>query len=271
MNILRAEEAPFHELQYRSVTARGPASDSLPFLRVTVNRLPRGIDALVLTSDLQGRAAGAGRGRLLGLVVAEELQRLEQLGELPALARTGVLLAGDLHCDEDQRGGLGDVRPVWRAFANHCAWVVGVPGNHDAFGNTESERTAFQRGPNWQVLDLGLGPRGDATEVQGFRIAGVAGIIGRTDKPYRREEGNFVSAVTAQLANRPDIAITHQHPQCEGVSRPGSAAYRQVLERHTGLVMFGHTHVQQPVLRFGRTCSALCTDGRLFVLTETVK
>lgn len=268
MNIVHVEETPFHELQYRAVAARGSVYGTLPFLRVTVDHLPDGVDAMVLASDLQGRECGAAPGRLLGEAVAEELQLLHELGQIPALGRTGVLLAGDLYCDEEQRGGLGDVRPVWRAFADRCAWVVGVPGNHDSFGYTDAERAEFQRGPNWWVLDLGHGPKGDATEIGGGRIAGIAGIVGRVDKPNRRGESDFVSAVAAQFAGRPDIVITHQHPHVEGVMRPGSVGYRQLLERHVGIVVFGHTHVPQAMLRFGSGCSALCTDGRLFVLTS---
>ena len=48
----------------------------------------------------------------------------------------GVLLAGDFYTVPalDRRGGSGDVTAVWKAFGDESSWVVGVPGNHDTFG-----------------------------------------------------------------------------------------------------------------------------------------
>lgn len=113
------------------------------FFRLFVLNLPAGIEAVVATSDLQGRE-GPGtepkNSRLLGQAVAEEIELLSSLRELPPLANTGVILAGDLYAREglDRRGGSGDAREVWRGFAERCRWVSGVAGNHDLFGNTPS-------------------------------------------------------------------------------------------------------------------------------------
>ena len=101
----------------------------------------------------------------------------------------GLLLCGDLYVRPalDARGGLGDVRPVWRAFARHFRWVAGVPGNHDAFG-TPSERTAFANLPGTLQEHLGwLGEAGFSTvEVywKQMDLALMSGINGHLHMPW---------------------------------------------------------------------------------------
>ena len=68
----------------------------VPVLSAAVDALPDGLDALLVTSDLQfidTDAAPVDERRLFGEVVASELGTLADLGLLPDPARTGVLLA----------------------------------------------------------------------------------------------------------------------------------------------------------------------------------
>jgi Icc protein len=103
-------------------------------LRGRVDGLPDGLEAVVLASDLQGRALADPHAsedvplRLLGEAVADELHTLAELEEIPPPERMGVALAGDLYAAPDarKRGATGDVRSVWRAFARRgFRWVVG--------------------------------------------------------------------------------------------------------------------------------------------------
>jgi len=94
------------------------------FEHVQVIGLPDRFDAIVERSDLQGMAElGTGQARLLGVAVAEDLQRLALGGVIASAERTGVLLAGDLYSVPavDKRGGYGTVADVWNAFARHLA------------------------------------------------------------------------------------------------------------------------------------------------------
>ncbi len=107
-------------------------SVELPLLEGEVDVLPSGLDALILTGDLQGIAPSWSTGStgLLGVRLAEELVELSEQGVLPYPERTGVVLAGDLYSapGANIRGASGDVRAVWEAFADAFRWVAGVQG-----------------------------------------------------------------------------------------------------------------------------------------------
>ena len=126
MNILKIEDNPFHEVNFKSSGPRGAVRYRvLPFYKVKVEKLPKGVTSIVATSDLQGREAGD-ENRLLGEAVAEELMILQELGEIPKIEL--VILAGDLYDYPDcrKKGGTGDVTSVWNAFAKDFGAVVGV-------------------------------------------------------------------------------------------------------------------------------------------------
>jgi len=141
MKILSIADNLFHTLAYRNVVPRhGIVTVHLPILRATVDHLPDGLEAIVATADLQGRGLereDGGPAPLLGELLAEELEALAKLGEIPSPDVTGVILAGDLYSrpELDCRGGSGDVRVVWDAFARNFRWVAGVAGNHDFYGS----------------------------------------------------------------------------------------------------------------------------------------
>lgn len=124
MRITVIDQAPLHALAYRTAAPGGGVLHaSFPLYGATVDRLPAGCQALVVCSDLQGivdtPSSEDGAPRLLGEALAEELALLAELGSIPPTAAVGLLLCGDLYVRPalDARGGLGNVRPVWRAFA----------------------------------------------------------------------------------------------------------------------------------------------------------
>lgn len=167
--------------------------------------------ALIATADLQGRErfedSTGGSIRLLGEALPQRLRR----EVLPALSvresdLVGVLLAGDFYTVPalDKRGGIGDVTSVWRAFADCFTWVAGIPGNHDTFGEPPQRRPKFPS--HMRFID------GDVTEVNGMRIAGLGGIIGKATRPNRRSEDDYLATLRRLLYPRPDIVLMHEGP-----------------------------------------------------------
>ena len=131
MKIISIEEKPFHKIRFITAGPKGKVRKrDLPFYRVFVDSLPKGMSSFIATSDLQGRESGRGN-RLLGEVVAEELSFLQEKKEVKSIDL--VLLAGDLYEYPDchKLGSTGDVTPVYNAFADKFKSVVGVHGNHD--------------------------------------------------------------------------------------------------------------------------------------------
>ncbi len=126
LRILSIEATPFHVLPFLNVSSgRKAVRELLPFLRGQIEGLPDGLDALLVTADLQGRvrdACGNAVTRLLGESVAECVEELASQGLLPATNRIGVVLAGDFYCCEglDKRGGSGMCDQFGRHL--HCAF-----------------------------------------------------------------------------------------------------------------------------------------------------
>lgn len=264
MRILHIEPEPLHTLPYRTAASGGGVlQTSFPVLRGTVDRLPTGCAALFACSDLQGLAdetAGdySGEARLLGEALADELALLAELGVIPPTNEVGVLLCGDLYVRPllDARGGLGDVRGVWRAFARHFRWVAGVAGNHDAFG-TPAERDAFAREPGIHLLD------GDAATLDGLHVAGLDGIIGGKDKPNRRDERSFARELRRLLDARPDVVVLHQGPDVPQERRVGDVRVREALRSARDLlVLCGHAHWATPLATLHEGVQVANLDGR---------
>jgi hypothetical protein len=138
---------PYGALSERGAWGRGDRGAASNH-RGRIDRLPDPLAALVVRSDLQGRAHTEREGDpalLLGETLANELAVLAELGELTDLARVGVVLAGDVYSEPrlEKRGGFGGARPAWLALRQRFRWVAGVAGNHDDFGSA-SEIEVFQ-------------------------------------------------------------------------------------------------------------------------------
>ena len=238
--------------------------DRLPVHVGTLDRPPEGLDAVLATADLQGRWPDdpPGDRRLLG----EALPRLLREELLPDLgvdpARCGVLLCGDFYTlpDLSKRGGSGDVRAVWRAFAGEFPWVVGVAGNHDTFGQTVAP--AGRLGRNATYLD------GSATWVDGLSVAGVGGIVGNPRKPHRKTEEEFDRLFGELLdADPPDVLLLHDGPDDPRGGGVGKPRLRASLEaRPRTLVVRGHAHWEEPLAELDNGTQVLNVDCRVAVL-----
>ncbi|MFP2958522.1 metallophosphoesterase [Myxococcus sp. 1LA] len=269
MRILKLETEPLYLWPHLSAAPRGGTEiQNLPLLQGKVDALPAGLDALVVTSDLQGVAPCAvlgGAVALLGEVLADGLASLSAEGVLPPLAHTGVVLAGDLFSDDAAlvRGASGDVRSVWEAFGQQFRWVVGVAGNHDTFGTAREQAQFFRQRPELQLLD------GDVVDVDGLRVGGVGGIIGRPDKPGRRDEAAFLQSLRGVMRQDPEVLVLHQGPDAPGPHLRGSVAIRECLPaRGDLLVVCGHAHWDMPLVSLSAGPQVLNVDSRAVLLTR---
>lgn len=264
MRIVEIEPEPLHVLRYADAApGGGTQARELPILRARASGLPPQIDALLMTSDLQGRApviSAGGALRLLGEALAEEYAALAELELVPDPAFTGVLLAGDLYAapGADKMGATGDVREVWRAFAAGFRWVAGVAGNHDLFGGAQEQRR-FAREAGVHLLD------GACVGLDDLRIGGVGGICGRPGKPNRRPVEDFVAAIRQVLAGRPQVLVLHEGPAA-GADQRGSPEVAAALTGRGPLVLCGHVHWARPLAELPGGAQVVNVDARALVV-----
>ena len=272
MRVLAVEAEPLDELPAWNAAGRGEIEEiRVPILRASVDSLPEPLDAIVATADLQALEPpnGATPPRLLGEALAEGLLELGVRGEIPAPERTGVLLAGDLYTVPglSRRGGSGDVRSVWLAFAKRFRWVAGVLGNHDEIGPRNRDLEKVARAPGLHVLD------GEVRELDGLRVGGVHGIIGNPSRLNRQAPETFIEKIEVALDGRSHVLLLHEGPDAvdgSGKALRGSADIRIALERaglrKPPLVVCGHSWWPVPLVELAEGVQVLKVDGRVVVL-----
>jgi 3',5'-cyclic-AMP phosphodiesterase len=247
MKIIEVRE-PSSTLTYHCAAPKGQTRErSLPYHEVIVDHLPDGMDTLIVTADLQGREKKAPH-RLLGEVVAEELR--EEIDP----TRSGVLLAGDLYANEgaDKLGSSGEVGSVWKAFAKHYRWTVGVLGNHDRLKDSV-ENTALLDG---QIL-----------EKDGLRIGGISGIIGKASRLLRRDLESYLELLEEILSSNPDVVVLHESPANDLPERRGNPHIAALLARSNPvLVTCGHCYWPSPLIELKNGTQILNVDSRLCLL-----
>jgi 3',5'-cyclic-AMP phosphodiesterase len=263
MRVLDVCAEPFHVLPYAVGPGVGAASASLPFHWATVDELPEWIDVVVATGDLQGFASSGGLGgppRPLGEALVGELDVLRAAGRLPDVGRTAVVLAGDLY----PRADAGDVCGVWRSVRAACRWVVGVAGNHDSFGSggggtTAAAARAATAAAGMYFLD------GDAVRVDGLRIAGLSGVVGRQGGVWTRGEGEFAAAVARLAEAGPDLIVLHDGPNLRDLA--GWPSVRRALEAAPPtLAIRGHDAWPSPLGTLENGTQVLNVEGKVVVL-----
>lgn len=269
MRILTFQSEPVLEVPFLNA-GRGPGrfyEDRLPIHIGTVDRLPTGVDAILLTGDLQGREtfqqAGNSPPRLLGEVLPRRLnEKILPRLELPPCSRIGAFLAGDFYTVPalDKRGGTGDVTSVWQAFGDHFAWVVGVAGNHDTFGSSPADPAGLAN--HLHYLD------GTRLNLADMKIAGIGGIIGNPSRVRRRSEDDYLNCLESLLEPRTDILIMHDGPDSPATRGRGSTRIREVIkERRPQLVIRGHAHWKHPFAELAGGVQVVNVDARVVVLT----
>lgn len=188
---------------------------------------------------------------------------MSQRGDIPPMERLGVLLAGDLYAipQLNKRGGLGDVDAVWASFEQRFRWVIGVGGNHDQF----SGRCDFEDFPatsHRHPLD------GSAVELDGLRVAGLSGVIGRSGKPWRRAEREW-SALTARLLKLgPDVLLLHHGPSHTPRGLIGHELVERTLQgcERPPLTICGHCHWPHPFAQLPNGAQVINADYRCVVV-----
>ncbi len=251
------EEGPIaHAESYLASAPRGLTKQKiLQVNRMTSTGIPSALAGLLCTADLQGRDLSS--GRLVGETLADAL-----VDQIPT-SEFGVLLAGDFYASEgaDRMGATGDVRSVWRRFAQKFRWVMGVAGNHDLFG-TASEQAAFARESKIYLLD------GHLVELDGLRVAGLSGIIGKQGRRWRRSPEVYLQEVRNLLAQKPDILILHEAPAGLDSDQRGNAEIAACLAEnsHQMVVLCGHCYWPRPLSRAGGAVQILNVDSRALLL-----
>ena len=256
LRITRAEQTPFHTLPHRTSGPKGgPIRNWLPFHRAYATGLPVGMEAIVLTSDLQGRENG-GQNRLLGEPVAETLSALSKKNIIPPL--DAVMLCGDLfdYPDCHKRGGTGPVDEVFQAFSRIAPQVIGVHGNHDTLANPEALPG------NVRVLD------GQIAQLDGLVVGGVSGIVGNPQRNQRRTEDDFLAVMESVTAKNPDCLLLHQGPDDpdRGGRRGDPGIALSLITGFGGLTVFGHTRWDWPWLMPLGAGQVLNVDARVVVV-----
>lgn len=234
---------------------------NLPILLGKIRGLGQNIDALIATSDLQGSVKEGENEYLLGEKLPGFLSLFLDI-EFPYLDknRVGVVLCGDLYANLEKRGGIGNVKEVWRAFNKHFKWVVGVAGNHDDFGS-QKELEGFKREENTHYL------HGQIKEIDKIKVGGISGIMGQTDKPNRVEESEFLAMLKKMLLKQPSMVLLHQGPNDSDGNREGSDEIRNILEASPpNLIFCGHTHWNKPLATLENEAQIVNLDGRVVLL-----
>jgi Icc protein len=262
MKILAVEPEPFHVFPYHVSSGLHPLIAVLPFYRAVVEGLPDGLDAIIAAGDLQGieqTADGSRSSKLLGEVLASEIEVLRVRGLLPSKDRTAVVLTGDLQPRADE----GDVRSVWFALADTCRWIAGVAGNQDTFGIRNSGKDTLFTTDRSELCFL---DESTAT-LDGLKIGGISGTVGTRDGPWIRTESEF-AAVISRLANQDlDLLISHDGPNVAGTALTGWPSIRQALESAQPTILVrGHDFWVSPLAMLNNGTQVLNVDERVIVM-----
>ena len=233
----------------------------LPIYKGMIEGLPQNIDSIIVTSDLQGICKfDSVKMMLLGEVLAESLALIYDL-DFPQInpKKSWAFLCGDLYANLEKRGSSGNPTKVWQAFATYFDRVIGIAGNHDDFQNGIDIVKNIE---NVYFLE------NEVFELDGLKIAGLSGIIGRKDKNFRLEENDYLKSFEKILKEQPDVVLTHLSPNIEESGFLGEVKMTQILEKYSENLLFcGHSHwdTQQPVMLKNRT-QILNADSKVFIL-----
>jgi len=272
MRILSIQTHPIFILPYKNVAPgsgrRGrPAKvidAELPLLTATLSQLPDSLDAIIATSDLQGRIIRNGEEYLLGEILPKKLFQF-LVDHRPEIDpnRVGIFLCGDLFATLTKRGGLGDVRNVWYEFRKYFKWVAGVAGNHDQIGNNKAEFEAFLKEPNIYFLD------GHNKTLEGMEISGVSGIISTKRQPFRIPWDEYEAKLDEVAPYQPDVLLLHQTPSFPEERYIDSQWIREYLEEQPPtLIISGHKHWEVPLREISNGSQILNLEARAILLTR---
>lgn len=255
MKIIDINNTPFFKLPFRASGRKAHINEcSIPFYKVRVDSMPKGITSFALTSDLQGRECD-NKNRLLGESVADSLASLVDKSVIDTIDI--MLLAGDFYEYPDLRklGGTGDVTSVLNAFANYFPYVISVLGNHDIVCDAEISK-------NVSILD------GSVASYNGLNIGGVGGIIGNLERNQRKTESQYEKYLDKIINKRPDILLLHEGPDDPINQQRGNSMIRnKIVSNKNGLILFGHGYWEHPYINIGNN-HLLNTNRRVYIFVS---
>ncbi|NLL05379.1 MAG: hypothetical protein GX270_06230 [Clostridiaceae bacterium] len=264
MRIEKLNENAIENIAYKTIGSNGNIMDAqIPILMGEMSGLPKYIDALIVTSDLQGIVRKDNHEILLGEVLADYLPIFTtiELGLTPQ--NIGVVLCGDLYASLYTRGGLGDVRSVWNQFNKYFKWVIGISGNHDAFGDEK----CFQEFKNTEGIyyfDKKV------ARIDGLKIAGISGIIGKPDRTNRISKEDYLLCLKNLLLKKPDTLMIHQPPQNLMESCNDDEGISEIIEASNPTLVFcGHFHWKNPLIELSNRSQVLNVDSRVVILLNS--
>ncbi|MDI9877346.1 metallophosphoesterase family protein [Flectobacillus rivi] len=264
IRITKIEEDAIERISFLTIPQNSvePSEYILPIYKGTVSGLPQNINAIVVTSDLQGVVNQGGENLLLGEVLADNLKLIFDI-YFPTIERekTIAFLCGDLYADLTKRGQSGNPINVWKKFASVFGWTIGIAGNHDNFDDNIEEIFSIK---NTKILI------NEIFEIEGLQIGGLSGIIGRPDKNFRLQEAVYLKALSNLLNKKPTILLTHLSPKILEKEFQGDERVTETLENGNITTLFcGHSHwnTNQPYNLKNKT-QILNADTKVFVLTK---
>jgi Icc protein len=265
MEIITLKSNITQSICYKAVAPGGNRiiDKELPVFIGSISKLSEGLQGIIVTSDLQGKVVKDQGEVLLGEVLGETLALYIEIELRLDPKKFGVVLCGDLFAILEKRGGLGDVRNVWNKFNDVFKWVVGVAGNHDAFGSKE-EFEEFKNKVGINYL------HNETKQLNNLVVAGISGIIGSPDKVNRIEESTYIEMVKKLLKENPDMLLLHQPPDNPIDNLVGNGKVRDALEVSTPTLVFcGHKHWKQPLTKLSNGTQVLNVDSRVVILINS--
>lgn len=271
MRILQIREQPIKYYPFSHVATGGRdeygkrrvIEVQLPVYFGTVDYLPVNLDALIISSDLQGNIKKNDKDVLLGEELPDFLKLLIEK-EYPAIScnNIGAILCGDLYATLNKRGGLGDVRNVWREFNNKFKWVCGVAGNHDCFGS-KIEFNRFKKEPDINFIEYG------DIKIDELEIGGLSGIIGPVRKLFRVDEREYLSNLKKLLLKRLDFIVLHESPSSSEYEFQGNQKIeKEILQSYPTLIFSGHSHWEKPIVELKNGTKIVNVDKKVLILTR---
>ena len=263
LHITDIEEEPIERISFLTIPQNSlePSEYSLPIYKGKINGLPENIVAIVVTSDLQGVVIQNNESVLLGEILADNLKLIFEI-YFPEIDRnrTIAFLCGDLYADLIKRGQSGDPTKVWEKFASVFGQTIGIAGNHDKFNTVEN----LHKIKNTKLLI------NEIFEIEGLKIGGLSGIIGRGDKNFRLQETDYLKALSNLLNKKPNILLTHLSPQILDKNLEGDKNITKILENGNTTTLFcGHSHWEyNSAFDMKNETQILNVDTKVFILIK---
>lgn len=234
----------------------------LPIYTAQLEGLNTDLKHLVIASDLQGIVGEGEDAHQLSIALLDKLLELNEQEALFDVSQTAVILCGDLYAEAHKRKGVyGDVRYIWQAYNAVFKSVVGVAGNHDAFGSKD-DFDAFIKEEGIYFLD------NDIINLDGIKVGGLSGMIGKTTKNQRKDKDRFLAQLKALLQSQCDFILLHEGPAFKAYRKRGNSLITEVImdSKLNNRVFFGHRNWGELISTSMGNTSLLNTDAKCLIV-----